>query len=147
MFRFVPLSALLLTTACASITTGTTQSVAVDTNPQGASCVISRDGAQIARVPVTPGVVTVDKSSRALEVRCTRPGHADGVAVVPSSVQGMTAGNILAGGLVGVAVDAGTGAMHQYPQAVTVTLPQGAPALVPAATTVPAAPAPAAPRT
>jgi hypothetical protein len=133
VFRLVPLSALLLTTACASITTGTTQSVAVDTNPPGASCVISREGTQIARVPVTPGTVTVDKSSRALEVRCTREGHGDGVAVVPSSVQAMTAGNLLAGGLIGVAVDASSGAMHHYPQAVSVTLP--------------AAPAPSSPRT
>ena len=34
----------------------------------------------------------------------------------------MTFGNILFGGIVGVVVDAASGAMHQYPETVTITL-------------------------
>ena len=35
----------------------------------------------------------------------------------------MTSGNIIFGGLVGVAIDAGSGAMHLYPETVVVVLP------------------------
>ena len=34
----------------------------------------------------------------------------------------MTFGNILFGGIIGIAVDAASGAMHQYPDSVTITL-------------------------
>ena len=39
-----------------------------------------------------------------------------------SEFQTMTFGNILFGGLIGVAVDAASGAMHEYPAQVTITL-------------------------
>jgi hypothetical protein len=122
MKRLLPLLGLLLTSACASITQGTTQSVSVVTEPPGANCIISREGAQVAVVNPTPGTIRIDKSSRALDLRCTLDNHEPGLTSVASSVQAMTAGNILVGGAIGLAVDAATGAMHQYPQNVSMSL-------------------------
>ena len=122
MKRLLPLLGLLLTSACASITQGTTQSVSVVTEPPGATCIISREGVQVAIVNPTPGTIRIDKSSRALDVRCTLDNHEPGLTSVSSSVQAMTAGNILVGGAIGLAVDAATGAMHQYPPNVNMLL-------------------------
>jgi hypothetical protein len=126
MSRYLSLLALLACSACASITQGTTQSVTVTTEPPGASSAIQREGQQLAVVNPTPGSVTLDKSSRALSVRCERPGYAAAVTSVPSSIQAMTAGNLVLGGVVGLAVDAASGAMHQYPSNVSLTLPPAA---------------------
>ncbi len=122
MKQILPLLGLMLTTGCASITQGTTQSVSVVTDPPGAVCIITREGVQVGMVSPTPGTLRIDKSSRALDVRCTLDNHEPGLTTVPSSVQVMTAGNILAGGVIGLAIDAGTGAMHQYPPNVSMAL-------------------------
>jgi hypothetical protein len=95
----------------------------VTTEPPGASCAVSREGQQLAVVNPTPGSVTVDKSSRALNLRCERPGNLPAVTSVPSTVQAMTAGNLLVGGVIGLGIDAASGAMHQYPSSVALTLP------------------------
>jgi hypothetical protein len=100
--------------------------------------VLSRNGAVLGRVSPTPGSVTVDKSGRAIELSCTREGYEATAATVDATLQPMTAGNILVGGVIGVVVDASTGAMHRYPGSVSVPL-------LPASGPVPAA-SPATPR-
>src|SRR5690625_1229991 len=77
----------------------------------------------IAVVNPTPGSVTVSKSKDHASVECEKVGYQQAAAPLESSFQGMTFGNILFGGLIGVAVDASTGAMHQYPPSITVVLP------------------------
>jgi hypothetical protein len=95
----------------------------VTTEPAGATCELQRDGATVGVVNPTPGTVQVSKSSRDMTVRCTRQGHSAGVATVASQMQAMTAGNILIGGVIGLGIDAASGALSQYPTNVTVVLP------------------------
>ena len=133
--RLGSLCLLLASTACASITTGTTQAFSVVTEPAGAMCVVSRNGETLGIVNPTPGSLTVSKSSSALTVRCERPGHQVGLTTVPSSMQPMTAGNILLGGVIGLGIDAASGAMNQYPSNVSLALaaqpmPMSLPAVV-----------------
>lgn len=109
--------------ACGTLTSGTTQSVSVLTEPAGASCTMTRDGAVVGIVNPSPGTVTVGKSSRDIAVRCTRAGHSAGLSVVSAQFQPMAAGNILIGGVIGLAVDAASGAMSRYPESVIVVLP------------------------
>lgn len=115
MLRPLALLGLLLTSACATVTQGTTATIAVATTPPGATCTISRDGAPIAVVNPTPGSVTISRSTRDLAVRCEREGHLPAEAVTPAGFQAMTVGNLLIGGIIGVAVDAASGAMGTYP--------------------------------
>jgi hypothetical protein len=107
---------------CASIVEGTDQSVTVQTTPSGASCELKRDGEVIGIVNPTPGTVTVDKSKDDIAVICRKDGYQDASGTLSSEFQGMTFGNILFGGLIGVAVDASSGAMHEYPVSVTIAM-------------------------
>jgi uncharacterized protein YceK len=106
---------------CASIIKGTDQSIAVTTPPAtGAECILSsREGNWTVR---TPGAVTVQKSKEDIQVRCTKPGWQDAVATIPSDFQGWTLGNILIGGVIGLGVDAATGAINEYPHAFQVPM-------------------------
>ena len=70
----------------------------------------------------TPGSVAVDKSQHDITVRCRLDGFQEAVGTFDSEFQGMTAGNILFGGLIGIGVDAASGAMHEYDHTVTVVL-------------------------
>ena len=107
---------------CASVTEGTTQKLTVNSIPQGATCVLSRDGAEIAKVAPTPGTVEISKSRHDIDVSCTKPGYPSGGGRLNSDLAGMTFGNLILGGLVGVAIDAGTGAMNKYDPEITVPL-------------------------
>lgn len=108
--------------ACGTITSGTSQSISVMTEPAGASCTLTREGAVVGIVNPSPGTITVSKSSRDIAVRCTRPGHSPGVTVVPAQFQAMSAGNLLLGGVIGLAIDAASGAMSRYPESTIVVL-------------------------
>jgi len=116
------LSLAFLFSGCASIVEGTDQSVTVQTSPSGASCELKRDGTVIGVVNPTPGTVTVDKSKNDIAVICKKDGYQDGSGAFSSEFQGMTFGNLLFGGIIGVAVDASSGAMHEYPASVTVVM-------------------------
>lgn len=101
---------------CASVIKGSHQTIAISTPPTtGANCVLtSKEG----NWPVTsPGQVTVEKSKEDIQVRCEKPGWQPAVATIPSDFQGWTLGNILIGGVIGVGVDAATGAINEYPGA------------------------------
>lgn len=121
--RLLPALALAsLLPACATLTTGTTQAITVVTEPAGASCQLRRDDQVVGEVNPTPGTVQVSKSSRPLRVNCTRPGHDDSVSHVGAEFQAMTLGNVLVGGLVGILVDASSGASSSYPATIRVSM-------------------------
>jgi len=124
MHRVILIILLALTLpACATVTTGTSQPISVISEPPGASCTLQREGGVIGIVNPTPGTLQVSKSGRDISIRCTKAGYYAGVTPVPSQFQGMAAGNILLGGLIGGAVDAATGAYAKYPETATVVLP------------------------
>lgn len=112
----------LLLTNCASIVEGTTDTLTVITDPAGANCNLKRQGATIGVVNPTPGSVTVSKSKYDISVLCKKDGHQDGADTFGSEFQGMTFGNILFGGIIGVAVDASSGAMHHYQDTISIPL-------------------------
>ena len=116
------LSATAALTGCATLVKGSSQSVIVKTDPPGAICTLSRQGKEIAVVNPTPGTVTVEKSKNAVAVSCTRSGYLESAGTINSEFQAMTFGNILFGGLIGVAIDAGSGAMNEYEPSITLTL-------------------------
>jgi len=90
--------------------------------PAGATCILSRDGQQIAVVNPTPGTVQIAKAAGTISVACKRIEHEDATGVLASTFQSMTFGNIIFGGIIGVAVDAASGAMNEYPPMVTITM-------------------------
>lgn len=136
------LAALLATSACASITAGTTQAVAVNTAPKdGAECQLTNEKGSWT-VPKTPGSTTVTKAYGELAVTCKHPDGHKGSTTMQSTTAGAAFGNIIAGGIIGAAVDMGSGAAYTYPSSVLVALSppsDTAPLPVPTAGPTPAA--------
>ncbi len=112
----------MLNAGCATLTKGSTQTVTVDTDPSGAVCTLTRDSKPLAVVNPTPGSIPISKSSGAVSVICKKDKYLDAAGTMTSQFQAITFGNILFGGLIGVAIDAASGASHEYPALVTITL-------------------------
>jgi len=134
-----------LLTGCASIVSGTSQIVSVETkhptgNVAGATCKLENDKG--VYYVTTPGTVTVRRAYGDMNVKCEKPGMEAGIATIKSSTKAMFAGNIIFGGVIGAGVDAASGAAYDYPtlfqimmgQSTTVITPQ-APASSSAAST------------
>ena len=108
--------------ACATLTRGTNETVSIITDPPEASCALERNGQIVGIANPTPATVTLEKSKNDVSVVCSKDGHFDGMHVLSSTFQNMTFGNIVFGGFIGLGVDAASGAMHEYPNNVTVIL-------------------------
>lgn len=114
--RWAALSAVaLLSSACSTIVTGTSQTIAVNTTPAGASCTVDRNGERIGSVAETPGSVRISKSSKPLEVECREAGYLPATVRRSPDFQPWTVGNVLIGGLLGLGIDAASGAISVYP--------------------------------
>jgi hypothetical protein len=111
-----------LTTGCASITGGTSQTVSLQTKQDatevaGADCELKNEKGTYH--VTTPGKVTVHRAYGDLQVTCSKAGQPDAVATVQSSTKGATYGNIILGGGIGAGVDMATGAAYAYPDLIT----------------------------
>lgn len=128
MKRFIlilMLATSVLGTGCASITSGKIQPVSVMSTCDGeqlsgANCNLTNDkGSWFVK---TPGSVSINKSYGDMTVSCSKGKDANGVATFKSANEGAVWGNLLAGGIIGYAVDAGTGAGFSYPPTMTITM-------------------------
>ena len=107
---------------CASIVSGTAQTVSVDTpGCNGARCELSNDKGKYF-VAATPGTVVVNRSYNNLQVVCTRDTATSDPLSVASTTKGMAFGNILFGGVIGAGVDVSSGAAYDYPQTISVPM-------------------------
>jgi len=118
---------------CASVTRGTTENISIASTPAGAEATIS--GLDVPTTCTTPCAI-VAKRSADISISFAKEGYEPEsvqlVKEVPATGAAGFAGNILAGGLVGMGVDAVTGAaLDHKPNPVIVTLKpvRSAPAL------------------
>ena len=113
---------ILAVTGCATITTGQNQPLSVETpGCAGATCKLSNDKGSWF-VSATPGSATVQRAYGDMTVTCERGEYRSSPYVIKSSTKAMAFGNIVFGGLIGAAVDAGSGAAYDYPTLVTVPM-------------------------
>lgn len=70
----------------------------------------------------SPGTVSIHRAYDDLSDVCKKEGEEPGAMTIKSSTKGMAYGNILAGGIIGAAVDMGTGAAYDYPSLITVSM-------------------------
>jgi hypothetical protein len=107
-----------LSSGCATITSGTSQTIAVETEKDsvpvvGANCrIVTSKGVWNL---VTPATFEISKSSDDAKISCEKAGEPNGDAVAKSGFKSNTVGNVLIGGIIGIGVDAMTGAMWAYP--------------------------------
>ncbi|HEX9512979.1 MAG TPA: hypothetical protein VF939_20960 [Puia sp.] len=122
---FVIIASALTLTACASITNSKLQPVSVSAaykgeTIEGAQCTLVNDkGTWFVN---TSGSVTIQKSYGDLAVTCKKKKLPTGIASVSSGSNGGVWGNVLAGGLIGYAVDASSGAGFDYPTNINVIM-------------------------
>lgn len=149
--RFSVVGLAVSVAGCASVTSGTSQVIAVNSDPVGADCTLTREGHSLGTVKA-PGPVTVKRDSRTIHISCSMPGYEDGKVVLNSRYETATMGNMLLGGAIGMMVDASTGASNRYDAQVTgpLTPLAGGQVAVPAPSATPTHPAavpPSAPAT
>ncbi len=108
--------------ACGSITRGTSEKMAFQTEPPGAMMTSTKGYA----CPATPCSLDVDRSDE-FDVTFAKPGFRPETIPVRTQVVGTgaagMAGNVIAGGIIGIGVDAATGAaFDHFPSPVVATL-------------------------
>ncbi len=101
---FAIVASATLLVACATLTTGTTQIIAVDTpGVPGAMCTLTtQSGPQVV---TTPGTISLSKGSNPIPILCTKQCYVNGQSIVGSNAQQMAAGNVIFGGLIGLGVE------------------------------------------
>ena len=109
---------------CASVTRGTTENISIASTPSGAQADVA--GLDSPTVCVTPCVVQAKRSAD-IVVTVSKEGYEPQIVPLTKDVSGSGgagfAGNLLLGGIVGMGVDAATGAaMDHKPNPVIVTL-------------------------
>lgn len=111
------LSLLLANSSCATIINGTTQKVGISSRPSGASVVV--DEQPRGKTPVFVDLTRKDTHV----VRIEMPGYDSAEIPLTRQTSGWVWGNILFGGLIGLVVDAASGALYRLnPEAVDVQL-------------------------
>jgi hypothetical protein len=125
---------------CASVTRGTTENISIATTPAGATADIA--GLENPTACVTPCVVQAKRSAD-ITITINKEGYQPQIIPLTKEIPGTGAagfaGNLLLGGVVGMGVDAVTGAAQDHkPNPVIVTLQPVAPP--PAAAAMPRRP-------
>lgn len=97
----------LLVSGCATIMHGSKQTVGISSNPTKAS--VSVDGQTLGETPVSARLTRIDNHLVKIEL----PGYLPYETTLTRKVDGWIAGNIVFGGLIGLAIDAITGGMYK----------------------------------
>jgi hypothetical protein len=118
---------------CASVTRGTTENISITSTPSGVEATVS--GLDVPTACITPCAI-VAKRSADISISFAKPGFETEVVTltkeVPATGAAGFAGNVLAGGLIGMGVDAATGAaLDRKPNPVIVTMKPTGPAAQP----------------
>ena len=143
-FGIVALSVML--GGCASVTRGTTENISISSTPSGVEAVVS--GLEVPTTCTTPCAVVVKRNAD-ISITFQKEGYEPQIVPlsrdIPGSGAAGFAGNLLLGGVIGMGVDAATGAATDHkPNPVIVTMQPSAPprARPPAPKKPRAAPAP-----
>ncbi|TFV38546.1 PEGA domain-containing protein [Bradyrhizobium frederickii] len=115
---------------CASVTRGTTENISISSTPSGVEAVVS--GMEVPTTCTTPCSVVVKRNAD-LSITFQKEGYEPQIVPlsrdIPTSGAAGFAGNLLLGGVIGMGVDAATGAATDHkPNPVIVTMQPSAPA-------------------
>ncbi len=123
---YATLVACVAMTGCASIVNDSTNPVRFETyaangtEVKDAECKYENDyGSHVVKTPAT---VNVRRSSKDLQITCSKTGEADGRGVAISRANAGMAGNIIFGGGIGAIIDHNKGTAYTYPMWVQVVM-------------------------
>lgn len=106
--------------ACASVVSDTQSTTYIETDPENARCELH--GQDFKRVVNTPNSIGLPAEAAPITIACKAEGYANTVEDLDTAADGWIAGNILLGGIIGIAIDAARGAGQKFPPRVTVIL-------------------------
>jgi len=111
-----------LLSGCASIAgDDTNQQSRIDSKPSGANClVINR--ANVKREITTPADLFLQPKYDPINISCTKDGYKKSSDFIDTQLVDAVYGNILLGGLIGVAIDHSSGQNRKYPSVIEVLL-------------------------
>lgn len=135
----------LAVSACASVIEGTTQQIAVNTNPPGADCGLYREeGMRIAAIQKTPGKALIEKTKNDIWIVCVKQGYQQATYLDHSGVAGAVFVNVIGGvftlgisTVIGAAVDSSNGSANKYDSPVNVSMVANSPDLPEGPTVLP----------
>lgn len=109
---------------CASVTRGTTENIAISSTPSGVEAVVS--GMEVPTTCTTPCSVVIKRNAD-ISITFQKEGYEPQIVPlsrdIPTSGAAGFAGNLLLGGVIGMGVDAATGAATDHkPNPVIVTM-------------------------
>ena len=108
-FHFFALFSLaLLSTHCATIVSGKSQVVTIDSNVKGAEVVVN--GSTLGKTPYNGPIPRANPTTLTLK----KDGYASKTVTLNTEVEPMFWGNIIFGGVFGSTTDNATGAMYKY---------------------------------
>ena len=105
---------------CASVVSDNDSNTYIETVPEAARCELH--GQDFVRVVNTPTSLQLPAKAAPVVLSCSADGYRTTTADMDTSMDGWILGNILLGGIVGIAIDAARGAGQKYPPKVTVVL-------------------------
>ena len=108
---------ILIFTGCATLFSGSNQTILIDSNPKKAK--IEINGEKIGDTPFS----AVLKRNNEYQVKIYLEGYKTYNMYLQKKINGWVFGNILLGGIIGIIVDAATGAMYNLsPKAINIDL-------------------------
>jgi hypothetical protein len=117
MKKALAVSAMLTLTACATIMHGSSQDVGISSNPTGATVTIDNQSPG-----QTPYIAHLSRKDNHV-VKVDLAGYAPAELTLTRKTSGWVWGNILFGGIIGLAVDAMTGGLYNLtPEQLSATL-------------------------
>jgi hypothetical protein len=110
----------VMATGCASITNDSNAPLRIETYTSAGvevkdmDCKVENDYGPLT--VKTPGTVSVHRSSKDLQIACTKAGTPDAKGAAISRANAGLAGNIIFGGGIGAIIDHNKGTAYTYPQ-------------------------------
>ena len=105
---------------CASIVSDDESTTYIETDPEKARCELH--GQDFRRVIETPDSMRLPSEAAPITIACKADGYRETAEVLDTSMDGWIIGNIIFGGIIGVAVDAARGAGQKFPPRFMVVL-------------------------
>lgn len=110
----------LSTSACATIVSDNKSFVQIESQPSEIVCLL--EGENYKQEVITPANIIIPAKASPVLISCTKDGYFLTAQEIIAKMNGATFGNILFGGVIGVAVDAVTKSGYKYPKTVELYL-------------------------
>ncbi len=110
LLKFAPLVLALFAISCASIISGTSQNVSINSTPDGAKVVVKTSGGMMVYNGTTPSTCKLQRKNEYI-VYITMEGYKEQQVIIDHSFNAWVIGNLICGGVLGLIIDAVDGAM------------------------------------